>query len=51
MKSAFNGGDEVQQPAVKVGELVVFQVFEKASYALITRSSKVIRNGAIVGRP
>ncbi len=51
MKSAFSDGDEVQQPAVKVGELVVFKVFEKASYGLITRSSKVIRSGAIVGKP
>ena len=51
MKSAFNDGDEITQPALKVGELVVFKVFEKASYGLITRSSKVIRNGALVGKP
>lgn len=51
LKSAFNDGNDVKQPALKVGELVVFKVFEKASYGLITRSSKVIRNGAIVGKP
>ena len=51
MRSAFNDGEEVQQPALKVGELVVFKSFEKASYALITRSTKVIRNGAIVAHP
>lgn len=51
LRSAFFGGNEVQQPALKVGELVVFRVFEKASYGLITRSTKVIKNGAIVANP
>lgn len=51
VRSAFDGADEVQQPALKIGEVVIFKVFEKASYALITRSTKVIRNGAIVARP
>ena len=51
LRSAFSDGEEVQQPALKVGEVVIFKVFEKASYALITRASKVIRNGAIVAKP
>lgn len=51
LRSAFSLGDEVQQPALKVGELVVFRVFEKVSYALITKSDEVIRNGAIVAKP
>lgn len=44
-------GDEIQQPAIKVGEVVVFRVFEKASYALITRANKTIRKGVFVARP
>jgi hypothetical protein len=46
----FRDGD-IQQPAFKVGELLIFKVFSKASYALITRSTKVIRKGAIVAKP
>ncbi len=44
-------GDEMEQPAVKTGQLVVFQVFDKVSYALITESAKIIRKGAIVAHP
>ena len=51
LRSAFSVDDEITQPALKVGELVVFKVFEKASYALITRSAKIIRKGAIVAKP
>jgi hypothetical protein len=51
VQSVFDGSDEVQQPALKIGEVVVFKVFEKASYALITRSTKVIRSGAMVAKP
>lgn len=42
---------EIEQPAFKIGELLVFKVFSNASYALITRSTKVIRKGAIVAKP
>ena len=51
LRNAFSVGEEIVQPALKVGELVVFKVFDKASYALITRSTKVIRKGAIVAQP
>lgn len=43
--------DDIVQPALKVGELVVFNSFDKASYALVIRSSSIIRRGAIVARP
>ncbi|WJG09477.1 LysM domain-containing protein [Aliiglaciecola sp. LCG003] len=51
IQAVFDGGDEVAQPFIKAGEVVVFKVFEKASYALITRSTKVIRKGALVAKP
>ena len=51
MASAFSMDSDIVQPALKIGELVVFKVFEQASYALITRSSTVISRGAIVGKP
>lgn len=43
--------DAIQQPGIKVGELVVFKVFAKTSYALIIRSSDIIRRGSIVAKP
>ncbi|MDP5032680.1 MAG: LysM peptidoglycan-binding domain-containing protein [Paraglaciecola sp.] len=51
LANAFILDSDIVQPALKVGELVVFKVFDKASYALITRSSTVIRRGAIVAKP
>jgi hypothetical protein len=49
--SAFERDGEIVQPAVKIGELVVFKTFEKASYALLTKASNFIRRGAIVANP
>lgn len=51
IRSAFNKGDEISQPALKVGEIVVFKAFDTASYALITKSAKVIKRGMIVAKP
>jgi hypothetical protein len=51
IRSAFNQGDEISQPALKVGEVVVFKVFDTVSYALITKSAKVIKRGMIVAKP
>ncbi|MFT6990199.1 MAG: hypothetical protein ACJASL_002177 [Paraglaciecola sp.] len=51
IRSAFNQGDEIAQPALKVGEVIVFKAFDKASYALITKSAKVIKRGMIVAKP
>ncbi|MDN4502320.1 LysM domain-containing protein [Alteromonadaceae bacterium BrNp21-10] len=49
--SKLSFSDEHQQPALKVGELVIFKVFTNSSYALITRSTKMIKRGAIVANP
>ncbi|MCC2607234.1 LysM peptidoglycan-binding domain-containing protein [Planctobacterium marinum] len=49
--SIHGDSDRIRQPAIKVGELVVFKTFNKVSYALITASTSVIRKGAIVARP
>ena len=43
--------EAIQQPGFKVGELVIFKVFSKTSYALIIRSSDIIRRGDIVAKP
>jgi LysM repeat protein len=51
IRSAFNQGDEISQPAIKVGEVIVFKTFDVASYALITKSAKVIKRGMIVAKP
>lgn len=51
IRSAFDMGDEISQPALKVGEVVVFKAFDTASYALITKSAKVIKRGMIVAKP
>ncbi|GAC12705.1 hypothetical protein GLIP_0050 [Aliiglaciecola lipolytica E3] len=51
VENLFDGSDELRQPAIKVGEVVVFKVFKKASYGLITRSTKTIREGALVAKP
>lgn len=46
-----SGSSRVAQPALKVGELVVFKTFDATSYGLITKASKTIRTGAIVAHP
>ncbi|MCY7295442.1 LysM peptidoglycan-binding domain-containing protein [Alteromonas sp. a30] len=44
-------GNIVSQPALKVGELIVFKTFEKTSFALIASATRIVRNGAIVAKP
>ena len=51
IRSAFNQGDEIAQPALKIGEVIVFKAFDTASYALITRSAQVVKRGMIVAKP
>lgn len=51
IEKLFAENDVLPQPWMKVGELLVFSVFDKVSYALVTRSSTVIRKGAIVAKP
>lgn len=52
---AKNGGEwfinTVAQPALKVGEVIVFKTFDAASYGLITRANKGIKRGFIVAKP
>ncbi len=43
--------DTVSQPALKVGEVVVFKTFDAASYGLITRANIGIKRGFIVAKP
>ena len=51
IRSAFDSDGEIVQPAIKVGELIVFKTFDKASYALLTKASNFIRVGDIVAKP
>lgn len=41
----------IEQPAYKVGELVVVRAFEKGSYALVTESTTHLTGGEIIGSP
>ena len=51
LRGAFDDGNTIIQPALKIGEVVVFKTFEKASYAMILRASELVKNGAIVASP
>lgn len=51
VRSPFKDGSTVVQPALKIGELVVFKTFENASYGIITRAREMVKNGDIVARP
>lgn len=41
----------VKQPALKIGEVVIFQTFESASYGIITRANEGVKRGFIVAAP
>ncbi|WP_102794818.1 LysM peptidoglycan-binding domain-containing protein [Bowmanella denitrificans] len=43
--------DVLTAPPLKVGELVIFKVFDNTSYALIVKASKIIKRGALVAHP
>lgn len=49
--SVFDDGSTVKQPALKVGELVIFSTFSKASYGIITRAGEMVKSGNIVAQP
>ena len=51
VRSVFNDGSTVQQPALKVGEVIIFKTFDKASYGIITRTNGVVKDGFIVAKP
>ncbi|GGW96235.1 LysM peptidoglycan-binding domain-containing protein [Alteromonas halophila] len=51
VKSVFDDGSTVKQPAMKIGELVVFKTFSNVSYGIITKASELVKRGAIVAAP
>ncbi|RDV24754.1 LysM domain-containing protein [Alteromonas aestuariivivens] len=51
VRSVFNDGSKVSQPALKIGELIIFKTFDKASYGIISRSRDLVKTGAIVAKP
>jgi hypothetical protein len=51
IKSLFSLGETIQQPAYKVGELVVIRGFEHASYAWVTKASTHLVGGEIIAAP
>jgi hypothetical protein len=51
VKDLLNLQDRIEQPAFKVGEIVVFKTFEKTSYAWVTVSNKHMKGGEFIGKP
>ena len=49
--STFDDGSTVEQPALKVGELIIFSTFTHASYGIITRAADIVKTGNIVAQP
>ena len=47
----FSGTERVEQPAFKIGELVIFKTFENASYAWVTEADKHMQGGEYLGKP
>ena len=47
----FNQSERIEQPAYKVGEVVVIKTFSKASYGIITQARDFVKVGAIVAAP
>jgi len=47
----FASGERVEQPAFKVGELVVIQSFEEASYAWVIKTDTHLTGGEIIAKP
>jgi hypothetical protein len=51
VKELFSGTERVEQPAFKIGELVIFKTFENASYAWVTEAEKHMKGGEYLGKP
>jgi hypothetical protein len=51
LKALFTAGKRIEQPAFKIGELVVFKTFDNASYAWVTKASKHMKGGEYLGQP
>ncbi|GBL06238.1 LysM peptidoglycan-binding domain-containing protein [Glaciecola sp. KUL10] len=49
--SYFSFDERIEQPAIKVGELVIFKSFEHASYGWVTKANTYLRGGEIVAKP
>lgn len=48
---AFTMTETVEQPAYKIGEIIVVRTFENASYAWVTQASTHLRGGEFVAAP
>ena len=42
-------GDRIEMPKEQIGELMVFKVAERTSFAIVTGTKKPIRVGDIIG--
>ncbi len=51
VKSIFSDGSTVKQPAMKIGELIIFKTFSNVSYGIITSAKERVKRGAIVAAP
>ncbi|WP_229333615.1 LysM peptidoglycan-binding domain-containing protein [Glaciecola sp. MH2013] len=51
LKELLDLEERIEQPAFKIGELVVFKTFDNASYAWVTKSNKHMMGGEFVGKP
>ena len=51
VKQLFSASERVEQPAFKIGELVIFKTFDNASYAWITEAEKHMQGGEFLGKP
>lgn len=51
VKDLFSASERVEQPAFKIGELIIFKTFDNASYAWITQADKHMQGGEYLGKP
>ncbi|MGQ8367038.1 LysM peptidoglycan-binding domain-containing protein [Glaciecola sp. 1036] len=49
--SLFSMSETIEQPAYKVGELIVFNTFEHGSYAYVTKVETHLKGGEIIAAP
>lgn len=47
----FSSKERIEQPAFKVGELVVIKTFDKASYAWVTKADTHLMGGELIAKP
>jgi len=51
IKELFTTSERIEQPAFKIGELIIFKTFDNASYAWITQADKHMKGGEYLGKP